>query len=81
MMKMKMACTDGCSRLLQGGGLGLLLLEEEASGLDAATGSSGLRLGVLGLLDDVLLPSMEDSNLGVIRYGDCMGHRTGCGGG
>jgi hypothetical protein len=38
------------------GGLGLLLLEEEAGGLDAATGSGGLRLGILGLLNDGLEP-------------------------
>jgi hypothetical protein len=55
--------------LLQGGGLGLLLLEEEAGGLDAVTGSGGLRLGVIGLLDDGLESSMKGSNLGVVRYG------------
>jgi hypothetical protein len=56
------------SHLLQGGGLGLLLLEE-AGGLDAVTGSGGLRLGVIGLLDDGLESSMEGSNLGVVWYG------------
>jgi hypothetical protein len=61
------------SHLLQGGGLGLLLLEEEAGGLDAVTGSGGLRLGVIGLLDDGLESSTEGSNLGVIRYGGSMG--------
>jgi hypothetical protein len=55
-----------CSRLLQGGGLGLLL-EEEACGLDAATHSGGLRLSVLGLLDDGLEPSTEDSSLSCSR--------------
>jgi hypothetical protein len=64
--------TGSCSRLLQCGGLGLLL-EEEAGGLDAATGSGSLRLGVLGLLDDGLEPSTEGSSLGVVRHGD----RTG----
>jgi hypothetical protein len=68
--------TDSCSRLLQGGGLGLLLLEEDAGGLDTATGSGGLRLGVLGLLDDGLEPSTEGSSLGVVRHGDRMGQRT-----
>jgi hypothetical protein len=71
--------TDSCSRLLQGGGLGLLLLEEDAGGLDAATGSGGLRLGVLGLLDDGLEPRTEGSNLGVVRHGDRTGQRTGGG--
>jgi hypothetical protein len=32
--------TGSCSRLLQGGGLGLLLLEEEAGSLDAAACAS-----------------------------------------
>jgi hypothetical protein len=64
--------TGSGSRLLQGGGLGLLFLEE-AGGLDAATGSSGLRLGILGLLDDGLEPSTEGNSLGVVRHGD----RTG----
>jgi hypothetical protein len=64
--------TGSYSRLLQGGGLGLLL-EEEVGGLDAATGNGGLRLGILGLLDDGLEPSTEGSNLDVIRHGD----RTG----
>jgi hypothetical protein len=68
-----------CSRLLQGGGLGLLFLEEEASGLDAATGDGGLRLSVLGLLDDGLKLSMEGSSLGVVRHGGCTGQRTGGG--
>jgi hypothetical protein len=40
--------------LLQGGGLELLLLEEEAGGLDVVTGNGDLHLGVLGLLDDGL---------------------------
>jgi hypothetical protein len=69
--------TGNCSRLLQGGGLGLLLLKEEAGGLDAVTRSGGLRLDVLGLLDDGLEPSMEGSNLGVVWYGDRTGQRTG----
>jgi hypothetical protein len=60
-----------CSRLLQGGGLGLL--EEEAGGLDVATGSGGMHLGILGLLDDGLKPSTEGSSLDVVRHGD----RTG----
>jgi hypothetical protein len=64
--------------LLQGGGLGLL--HEEAGGLDAATGSGGLCLGVLGLLDDGLESSMEGSSLGVVRHGDRTGQRTGGGG-
>jgi hypothetical protein len=68
-----------CSRLLQGGGLGLLL-EEEAGGLDAAMGSGSLRLDVLYLLDDGLEPSTKDSSLGVIRHGDRTGQRTGGGG-
>jgi hypothetical protein len=68
------------SRLLQGGGIGLLLSEEEAGGLDAATGSGGLSLGVPGLLDDGLEPSMEGSSLGVIRHDDRTGQRTGGGG-
>jgi hypothetical protein len=50
-----------CTHLLQGGGLGLLL-EEEAGGLDTATRSGGLRLDVLGLLDDGLEPSTEGSS-------------------
>jgi hypothetical protein len=68
--------TGSGSRLLQGGGLGLLR-EEKAGGLDAATGSGGLRLGALGLLDDGLEPSTEGSNLGVVRHGDRTGQRTG----
>jgi hypothetical protein len=40
-------------------------------------GSDGLRLGVLGLLDDGLEPSTEGSNLGVIRHGDRTRQRTG----
>jgi hypothetical protein len=67
---------DGTRRLLQGGGLGLFL-EEEAGGLDAATGSSGLRLGILDLLDDGLKPSTEGSSLGVIRHGNRTGQKTG----
>jgi hypothetical protein len=78
MRKTKMARADGsCSRLLQGGGLGLLL--EEAGGLDAATGSGGLRLGVLGLLDDGLKLSTEGSSLGVVRHGDRTRQKTGGG--
>jgi hypothetical protein len=42
--------------------------------------SGGLRLDVLGLLDDGLEPSVEGSSLGVVRYGDCTGQRTGSGG-
>jgi hypothetical protein len=61
-----------CSRLLQGNGLGLLL-EEEAGGLDVATGSGGLRLDVLGLLDDGLESSTESSSLIVVRHGDHTG--------
>jgi hypothetical protein len=71
--------TGSCSRLLEGGGFGLL--EEEAGGLDATTGSGGLLLGVLGLLDDGLEPSTEGSSLGVVRHGDRTGQRTGGGGG
>jgi hypothetical protein len=47
-----------------------LLREEEAGGLDVATGSGGLRLSVLGLLDDGLEPSTEGSSLSVVRHGD-----------
>jgi hypothetical protein len=65
------------SRLLQGGGLGLLIREEEAGGLDVVTGSGELRLGILSLLDDGLEPSMVGSSLGVIWHGDRMGQRTG----
>jgi hypothetical protein len=68
------------SHLLQGGGLGLLLREEEAGDLDAAMGSGGLRLGVLGLLDDGLEPSTEGSILGVVRHGDRTWQRTSGGG-
>jgi hypothetical protein len=64
--------TDSCSRLPQGDGLGLLL-EEEAGGLDTTTGSGGLRLGVLGLLDDGLESSTEDSSLDVVRHGNRIG--------
>jgi hypothetical protein len=69
--------TGNCSRLLQGGGLGLLLLEEEAGDLDATTCSGGLRLGVLSLLDDGLEPSTKGSSLGVVPQGDRTGQRTG----
>jgi hypothetical protein len=72
--------TGSCSRLLQGSGLGLLL-EDEAGGLDAATGSDGLRLGVLSLLDDGLEPSTEGSSLDVVRHGDRTRQRTGGDGG
>jgi hypothetical protein len=68
---------DG-SRLLQGDGIELL--REEASGLDAATGSGGLRLDVLGLLDDGLEPSTEGSSIVVVRHGDRTGQRIGGGG-
>jgi hypothetical protein len=68
------------SRLLQDGGIELLLLEEEAGGLDIAAGSGGLRLDVLSLLDDGLEPSAEDSNLGVVQHGDRTGQRTSGGG-
>jgi hypothetical protein len=61
-----------CSRLLQGGGLGLLL----PGGLDAATCSDGLRLSILGLLDDGLESSTEGSSIGVVRHGDRTGQRT-----
>jgi hypothetical protein len=64
--------TGSCICLLQCGGLGLLL-EEEAGVLDAVTGSNGLRLGILGFLDDGLEPSMEGSSLDVVRHGDRMG--------
>jgi hypothetical protein len=57
-----------------------VLLEEEEGGLDVATGSGGLRLGVLDLLDDGLEPSTEGSSLAVIRHGDRTGQRTGGGG-
>jgi hypothetical protein len=73
-MKRWHALTGSGSRMLQGGGLGLLC-EEEASGLDAATGNSSLCLGVLGLLDDGLEPSTEGS-LGIVRHGDRTGQRT-----
>jgi hypothetical protein len=68
--------TGNCSHLLQGGGLRLLLLEEEAGGLDVVMGSGGLCLGVLGFLDDGLEPSTEGSSLGVVWHGDRMGQRT-----
>jgi hypothetical protein len=67
---------SSCSRLLQGGDLGLLLLEEEAGGLDVARGSGGLRLGVIGLLDDGLEPSTEGSSLDVVWHGDHTRQRT-----
>jgi hypothetical protein len=57
------------SRLLQGGGLGLLLRKEEVGGLDAVTGSGGLRLSVLDFLDDGLEPSPEGSSLDVMCHG------------
>jgi hypothetical protein len=41
------------------------------------TRSGGLWLGVIGLHDDGLDPSMEGSSLGVVRYGDRMRKRTG----
>jgi hypothetical protein len=71
--------TGSGSHLLQGGGLGLLLREEEeeAGGLDAATGSGDLCPGVL---DDELESSTEDSSLGVVRHGDRTGQRAGGGG-
>jgi hypothetical protein len=50
--------TGSVSRLLHGGGLGLLL-EEEAGDLDAVMSSSGLRLNGLCLLDDGLELSTE----------------------
>jgi hypothetical protein len=56
--------------------LGLLLREEEAGGLDVVTGSGGLRLSVLGLLDDGLEPSTEGSSLSVVRHGDRTWQRT-----
>jgi hypothetical protein len=75
-MKARMARVDGSgSRLLQDGGLGLL--REEAGDLDATTSSSGLRLGVLDLLDDGLEPSTEGSSLGAVRHGDRTGQRIG----
>jgi hypothetical protein len=39
-------------------------------------GSGGLRLGVLGLLDDGLEPSTEGSSFGVFRHGECTGRET-----
>jgi hypothetical protein len=45
-----------------------------------ATGSDGLRFGVLDLLDDGLEPSTEGSSIGVVRHGDRTGQRTGGGG-
>jgi hypothetical protein len=57
------ALTGSCSHLLQGGGFGLLILEEETGGLDAATRSDDLRLGVLSLVDDGLEPSTEGSEI------------------
>jgi hypothetical protein len=64
------------SHLLQCGGLGLLLREEEVGGLDAATGSGSLCLDILNLLDDGLKPSTKGSSLGVVWHGDCTGQRT-----
>jgi hypothetical protein len=55
-------------------------VKEEAGDQDAATGSGGLRLGSLGLLDDGLKLSSEGSSLGVVRHGDRTGQRTGDGG-
>jgi hypothetical protein len=79
-MKVRMAHADGRgSGLLQGGGLEILR-KEKAGGLDAVTGSDGLRLGILGLLDDGLELSTEGSSLGVVRHGDSTGQRTGGGG-
>jgi hypothetical protein len=49
-------------------------------GLDAVMGSGGLRLGILGFLDDGLEPSTEGNSLGVVQYGDRTGQRTGGGG-
>jgi hypothetical protein len=72
--------TGSGSRLLQSGGLGLLLLEEEAGSLDAATGSGSLRLSVLDLRDDGIEPSMEGSSLGVVRHDGGTGQRTDGGG-
>jgi hypothetical protein len=45
-------------------------------GLDAATCSGGLRLGVLDLLDNGLEPSTEGNNLSVVWHGDRTGQRT-----
>jgi hypothetical protein len=69
--------TGSGSHLLQDGGLALLLREEEACVLDAATGSGGMRLGIISLLDDGLEPSTERSSLDVIRHEDRTGQRTG----
>jgi hypothetical protein len=41
------------------------------------TGSGGLHLDVLSLLDDGLELSMEGSNLVVVWHGDRTGQRTG----
>jgi hypothetical protein len=71
--------TGSGSRLLHGGGLGLLL-EEEAGDLDAVMSSSGLRLDGLSLLDDGLELSTEGSRLGVVWHGDRTGQRTDGGG-
>jgi hypothetical protein len=71
--------TDNCSRLLQGSDLGLLL-EEEEDGLDATTGSDGLCLDVLNLLDDGFKPSTEGRSLNVVRHSDRTGQRTDDGG-
>jgi hypothetical protein len=64
-----------CSCLLQGGGLEVLLIEEEAGGLDMAMGSSGLCLSILDFLNNVLKLSMEDSSIGVIQHGDHIGQK------
>jgi hypothetical protein len=42
--------------------------------------NGGLRLGVLGLLDDGLKLSTEGSSLGVVLLGNRTGQRTGGGG-
>jgi hypothetical protein len=45
-------------------------------GLDAAMGSGGLRLCVIGLFDDGLEPSTKGSNLSVVRHGDRTGRES-----
>jgi hypothetical protein len=62
-----------CSRLLQGG---VPWIPPRGGGGQL---SDGLRLGVLGLLDDGLELSTEGSSLGVVQHGDLTGQRIGGG--